>query len=225
MSGFDTNNVNTVDLPKNSKLLLDMIEQSSECTTKGSNVSTPRNSQTGEIGAIVLVETIKHPDSNSDRGFEEEKKVFESNYQAIQITKNKKTEKKYFSKLIAIDRDAFGDLDGQVFIMKQFWNSRSNKIIVAQKKNSNSISGFAVFFTQKDGSCYLMRIGVRSSSQRKGVGKLLVNHLLKEYDNKLELEVSSDNTQAIKFYLKIGLKLSSEYMTNEGVSFSQFSTM
>ena len=194
------------DMPTNGKLLLNIIEQSSELSTKDSNLSSPRNSES-DVSLTPL------------KKFEEEKKVFEGNYDVVEVKKSKKTEKKLFSKLIGIDRDAFGTLDGQVFIMKQFWNSKTNKFIVAQKKNSSSVSGYACYFTQPDGSCYLMRIGVRTSSQRKGIGRLLINHLLKTYNGKLELEVSSDNEQAVKFYKNIGLKLASEYTTNDGVTF------
>lgn len=212
------------ELPTNAKLLLNMIEQNSECTTQSSSEGTPRNIEEDQTSATSLSEVVEHTFSNSDANLGEEKKVFDSPYEVVELKKSKKTESKYFSKLVGVDRDAFGELDGQVFILKQFWKSKTNKIIVAQKKKSNTISGYACYFTQPDGSCYLMRIGVRTTSQRKGIGKLLINHLLSEYNGKMELEVSSDNEKGVNFYKRIGLNLASEYTTSEGVNFCKFSS-
>lgn len=48
------------------------------------------------------------------------------------LQKGKKNFAKSFNKLVWVDKEAFGDID-QTFILKQFWNSRDNTIIVAWK--------------------------------------------------------------------------------------------
>lgn len=78
-----------------------------------------------------------------------------------EVKKTKKNEPKVFPSLLTIDREAFGRLDEQAYILKTFWKSHSNKIIVARKSDTKSIVGYACFIEEK-GGCYLMRIGVRS---------------------------------------------------------------
>lgn len=53
-----------------------------------------------------------------------------------EIKKNKKTEPKVFPFLLMVDREAFGRLDEQVFILKYFWKSQGNKIAVARKPDT-----------------------------------------------------------------------------------------
>ena len=60
--------------------------------------------------------------------------------------------------------------------MKQFWKSANNKILVAKKKDTGSVVGYAIFSVNdvKDSrfgkklipSVYLLRIGVRINCQR-----------------------------------------------------------
>lgn len=80
-----------------------------------------------------------------------------------QVRKIKKNEPKIFPFLLMVDREAFGRLDEQTFILKSFWTSQANKIIIARKNDTKSIVGYACYL-EMDGGCYLMRIGVRSKS-------------------------------------------------------------
>ena len=82
-----------------------------------------------------------------------------------EVKKTKKNEPKIFPFILMTDKEAFGKLDEQTFILKSFWRSPSNKIIVARKADTKSIIGYACFL-EMDGGCYLMRIGVRSKCQR-----------------------------------------------------------
>ena len=220
----ESNEIDIKEIPTNSKLLLDMIEETSDWTTKSSDQNSPRNAYGYESDSNdVVISKGKEEIEISEKKIEEEKKLKPSGISIVELNKNKKNESKYFSKLVSIDKDAFGDLDGQVFILKQFWKSKTNKIIVAQKNNSTSISGYACFIPQSDGSCYLMRIAVRNASQRKGIGRQLMNYMFKEYMNKMELEVSADNLKGVKFYQKyFGVTKSSEYITNDGVKFYKY---
>lgn len=79
-----------------------------------------------------------------------------------EVRKTKKNEPKIFPFLLLIDRDAFGRIDEQTYILKCFWKSQANKIVVARKPDTKSIVGYACFL-EMDGGCYLMRIGVRSN--------------------------------------------------------------
>jgi ribosomal protein S18 acetylase RimI-like enzyme len=84
--------------------------------------------------------------------------------------------------------------------------------------------GYASFAVERDQGAYLHRIGVIKTFQRKGVGRLLIQWLLDHFEQKLSLEVTSDNEKAIKFYYGIGLILTEEYTTKEGVEFFKFSS-
>jgi len=49
------------------------------------------------------------------------------------IKKNKKNEPKIFPALMLVDKEAFDNDEHTKFIMKEFWASSNNKIIVARK--------------------------------------------------------------------------------------------
>lgn len=44
-----------------------------------------------------------------------------------------------------VDKEAFGKLDDQLFILKSFWKSQANKIIVARKADTLAILGYACY--------------------------------------------------------------------------------
>jgi hypothetical protein len=77
------------------------------------------------------------------------------------VKKTKKNEPKIFPSILTVDREAFDKFEDQVFVLKTFWRSQTNKIIVARKSDTKSIVGYACYL-EMDGGCYLMRIGVRS---------------------------------------------------------------
>ena len=55
------------------------------------------------------------------------------------IKKTKKQEPKIFPSLMLVDKEAFGEENGTSntkMIMKEFWHSQSNRIIVARKKDT-----------------------------------------------------------------------------------------
>ena len=61
------------------------------------------------------------------------------------IKKTKKNEPKFFKALCSIDRDAFGNHEDSGIIVKTFWSSAVNKIIVARKQDTQAIVGYAAF--------------------------------------------------------------------------------
>ena len=70
-----------------------------------------------------------------------------------------------------------------------------------------------------------MRIGVRARSQRQGIGRKLLEYLLREYPAFLSLDVSTDNAKAIAFYHRVGLEISKTYITEEEkVEFATFTS-
>ena len=146
-------------------------------------------------------------------------------YEVIKIKKGKKNEPKFFPKLLSVDKNAFGGdgpLENHTAILRILWRSRSNEIIVARKKKTQAIVGYACYMKQDHGVHYLMRIAVRQNCQRKGLGKLLINELKNISENKLSLEVTTDNDKAINFYIRIGLIQTELYETQEGIEFSKF---
>lgn len=52
------------------------------------------------------------------------------------VRKTKKNEPKYFKALCQIDRDAFDKHEDSGMMIKTFWKSNVNKIIVAKKKDT-----------------------------------------------------------------------------------------
>jgi hypothetical protein len=62
-----------------------------------------------------------------------------------EIKKNKKTEPQIFPFLLVVDKEAFGKIDQQTYILKTFWKSQFNKIVVARKSDTQSIVGYACF--------------------------------------------------------------------------------
>ena len=95
--------------------------------------------------------------------------------------------------MMLVDKEAFESCgqSNTKFIMKEFWNSVNNKILIARKKDTQAIVGYAIFSAcdQRDErfgnkripSVYLLRIGVRINSQRQGIGRKLMKYLLEEY--------------------------------------------
>lgn len=71
---------------------------------------------------------------------------------------------------------------------------------------------------------YLLRIGVRINSQRQGIGRKLMNYLLETYpEHPISLDVSTDNTSAVKFYKSCGLRVRELYLSMpDNVEFALF---
>jgi len=71
------------------------------------------------------------------------------------VKKTKKNEPKYFKALCQIDRDAFDKHGDSGMIIKTFWKSAVNKIIVAKKSDTQAIVGYAAFLTQEPSKEYI----------------------------------------------------------------------
>jgi ribosomal protein S18 acetylase RimI-like enzyme len=52
----------------------------------------------------------------------------------------------------------------------------------------------------------------------------MVQWLLDHYENRLHLEVTADNEKAVRFYKGIGLVITDQFTTKEGVDFLKFSS-
>ena len=70
------------------------------------------------------------------------------------LQKGKKNFAKSFNKLLRVDKEAFGDVD-QSFILKQFWNSRENILIVAKKTDHKGFLGYASIAEERKKGAYL----------------------------------------------------------------------
>ena len=73
--------------------------------------------------------------------------------------------------------------------------------IVAQ--SGKDIVGYIIF----DGTGHIHSTVVKKSCRRKGVGKMLFMHALRCAKKGLRLEVRSENSVAIEFYKKLGMKI------------------
>ena len=65
-----------------------------------------------------------------------EKKPICREFEIEVVKKSKKNEPRYFKALCQIDRDAFDKHGDSGMIVKTFWKSAVNKIIVAKKKDT-----------------------------------------------------------------------------------------
>ena len=114
----------------------------------------------------------------------------------------KSVKKNEYLKLMKIEKSIFKK---KVFMEKSkiYLNISSIKI---WKISTTKIIGFVIFFHVKD-EIEIIRIGIIKSCRRHNYGSLIIDKIKKLKDiKKIFLEVSVDNTQAIKFYLKNGFK-------------------
>ena len=117
----------------------------------------------------------------------------------MNITSVKKHE--YF-KLMKIEESIF---EKQVLTNKlqNYFNGGPIKI---WKLSTSKIIGFVIFYQVKD-EIEIIRICIIKSYQRKNYGSSIINKIKKLNDiRKIFLEVSVENSKAIKFYLKNGFK-------------------
>ena len=105
-------------------------------------------------------------------------------------------------KLIEIDKDIF---DHPASI-KDFENYFKEDTIKIWKISTQKIIGFVSFIHVKD-EIEIVQICIIKSCQRKNYGSLIINKLKNLHNiKKIFLEVSVENSKAIKFYLKNGFK-------------------
>ena len=114
----------------------------------------------------------------------------------------KQVKKDDLSKLTEIYKDIF-DYPTSI---KDFENYFKEDTIKIWKISTQKIIGFVIFYHIRD-EIEIIQIGIMKSCQRKNYGSLIVNKIKKLKDiRKIFLEVSTENTQAINFYLKNGFK-------------------
>ena len=141
-------------------------------------------------------------------------------FDVVPVRKSKKNQAKIYPQLLLVDKEAFGPLEDQRYIIKQFWNSSVNRIAVAQKRDSKSVIGYACYH-ENNGHCYLMRICVRTRCQRQGIGRRVMEYLMSLHET-LALDVAADNETAVRFYRRIGMREEADYVSEEGVRFFKF---
>ena len=117
----------------------------------------------------------------------------------INITSAKKSE---LLKLIDIQRDIFN----YSVSLKEFEHYFNEDAIKIWKVSNKNIIGFVSFYHVKD-EIEIIQICIIKSFQRKNYGSSIINKIKKLNNvNKIFLEVSVENSKAIKFYLKNGFK-------------------
>jgi len=154
----------------------------------------------------------------------------QDNIEIQQVKKTKKNQPKILPQINLVDKEAFEAGESKLrdgFIMKAFWESANNKILIARKMDTQAIVGYAIYSVcdlkdlrfgknKRIPSVYLLRIGVRINSQRQGIGRKLMARLFQDYpDHALSLDVNAENDQAVNFYKKNGLRIHQVYVTPE----------
>ena len=114
----------------------------------------------------------------------------------------KQVKKSDLFKLTKIDKYIFN----YPVSLKDLENYFKEDTIKIWKISTQKIIGFVIFYHVRD-EIEIIQIGIMKSCQRKNYGSLIVNKIKKLKDiRKIFLEVSTENTQAINFYLKNGFK-------------------
>ena len=106
-----------------------------------------------------------------------------------------------YKTLIQIENSIFKD-STSVNVLKNF-EMNSSRII--WKIEKIKIIGFVYFFHVKD-EIEIIRICIIKSQQNKNYGSLLIDEIKKLKIKKIFLEVSTENINAINFYLKNGFQ-------------------
>ncbi|NFV14018.1 GNAT family N-acetyltransferase [Clostridium sporogenes] len=93
-------------------------------------------------------------------------------------------------------------------------------LFIVAKEDDKNILGLATANLIDDSIINLSRLYVKIGHQRSGIGELLLNYIIKEFDfiNKIQLEVAVGNIKAINFYSKNGFierSLKNEEIENE----------
>ncbi|WP_409069496.1 GNAT family N-acetyltransferase [Clostridium sp. FAM 1755] len=93
-------------------------------------------------------------------------------------------------------------------------------LFIVAKEDDQDIIGLATANLIDDSIINLSRLYVKVRHQRSGIGELLLNYIIKEFDfiNKIQLEVAVGNIKAINFYSKNGFierTLKNEEIENE----------
>ena len=118
------------------------------------------------------------------------------------MTNIKPVKKSDILKLIEIKKDVF-DFSKTIEDFENYINENSIKI---WKISTTKIVGFVSFYHIKD-EVEIIQIAIMKPYRRKNYGSLLINKI-KKLNNikKIFIEVSVENFQAIKFYLKNDFK-------------------
>ena len=114
----------------------------------------------------------------------------------------KSVKKGELSKLLEIEKDIF-DYSTSIEDLENYFDEDTIEI---WKVSTQKIIGFVSFYLVKD-EIEIIQFCFIKSCQRKNYGSLVINKI-KNLDNikKIFLEVSVENSRAIKFYLKNGFK-------------------
>ena len=106
-----------------------------------------------------------------------------------------------YKTLIQIEKSIFKNAISK----NELKNFEKNAFSVIWKIEEKKIIGFVYFFHVKD-EIEIIKICIINSHQRKSYGSLLINEIKKLKINRIFLEVSVQNINAINFYLKNGFE-------------------
>ncbi len=94
-------------------------------------------------------------------------------------------------------------------IFNQFYEACPEGFLVAL--DADSIIGFLIGTRTSPGIARILMLGVQESYRKKGVGSALLASFIKEmrmqHVSRVELEVRTSNTTALRFYQKKGFQL------------------
>jgi ribosomal-protein-alanine N-acetyltransferase len=110
-------------------------------------------------------------------------------------------QKNDYFKILQIEQNLFKNS----MTKKELYNFSSQSSVRIWKIEEDKITGYMSFYQVID-EVEIIKIGVMKSYQRNGYGSFLIKELKKLNIKKIFLEVSTENVQAINFYLKNGFQ-------------------
>jgi len=105
--------------------------------------------------------------------------------------------------IMEIERQAFPKSPYPVSVMVQYAKNYPQGFIVAEA--DGEVAGYLIY-DERDG--HIISMAVKPSHRRKGLGTMMFLHARSSVEGRLRLEVRSRNTGAVRFYGRMGMRVS-----------------
>ena len=102
-----------------------------------------------------------------------------------------------------LEKENFMSSSFPLEVLKNFQLGKRSEIIVAEI--NSIIVGYIILYDNED-TIDILKIAVKFKMKRKGIGRILLDFVKKEYAKNIFLEVRESNTIAIKFYENCNFK-------------------
>ncbi|MFE7272912.1 GNAT family N-acetyltransferase [Streptomyces sp. NPDC057623] len=110
--------------------------------------------------------------------------------------------------ILDLDRKAFPDDPYPYFVLRQYFDGYSDRILVLD--DGKHLHGYVLFVTTSDGSvCWVLSLAISTERRGRGLGRRLMLEVMRqsrqERVHEVRLTVEPANTAAIMLYESLGL--------------------